>query len=160
MSRVDPTQALAGSLLDRLRDDDPENTREVPRAGYQVLRDLHDSVRRDLENLLNTRQRCLAWPEASTLFEQSVVAYGIPDLTGENLASQDSRTSFLRSIEEAIRRFEPRFQTVKVSPVLDEVGGRTIHFRIDALLHADPVPEKLVFDSSLEPTTRTFEVGL
>ena len=160
MSRIDPRQALAGSLLDRLRDEDPGNSRETARAGYQVLRDIHDSVRRDLENLLNTRQRCLAWPEDSDELEGSVVGYGIPDLTGENLSSQNNRAKFLRSIEDAIRRFEPRFQSVKVTPVENENEDRTVHFRIDALLHADPLPEKLVFDSSLEPTTRAFEVAL
>jgi type VI secretion system protein ImpF len=39
-----------------------------------------------------------------------------------------------------------------------EPGDRTLRFRIDALLRADPSPEPVVFDSTLEPATHTFAV--
>ena len=35
---------------------------------------------------------------------------------------------------------------------------RALRFRIDALLHADPAPEPVVFDSELKPLTASFEV--
>ena len=60
MSRVKNDQPLMPSLLDRLLDDEPNNNQDAPQARHQVLRELKQSVRRDLENLLNTRWRCTA----------------------------------------------------------------------------------------------------
>ena len=37
-------------------------------------------------------------------------------------------------------------------------NDRTLRFSIDATLYADPFPEIVVFDSVLEPVTRTVNV--
>ena len=55
MTRAQPNQPLVPSVLDRLLDDNPGAKSEPPQSRHQVLRDLKQSVRRDLENLLNTR---------------------------------------------------------------------------------------------------------
>ncbi len=39
-----------------------------------------------------------------------------------------------------------------------ENDDRTVRFRIDAILHADPAPEVIIFDSVLEPVSRSVEV--
>ena len=57
-SRVRDDQPLVPSVFDRLLDDEPDNSRETAASRRQVLRELKQSVGRDLENLLNTRQRC------------------------------------------------------------------------------------------------------
>jgi type VI secretion system protein ImpF len=161
MARPRPDRPLLPSVLDRLLDDEPELTREAPASGNQLLRELRDSVRRDLENLLNTRHRCLSWPEGLEELEHSVFDYGVPDLTGANLASKRRRLTFLRSIEAIIKRFEPRFKTVKVTPLeKEDPVDRTLRFRIDAVMYAEPVPESVVYDSLVEPVTRTFRVTL
>jgi type VI secretion system protein ImpF len=87
------------------------------------------------------------------------VNFGIPDFTGANLASAESREQFRRVIETVIRKYEPRFKTVRVT-LLDNVEplDRTLRFRIDALLYAEPSPEPLVFDSLLEPVSRSVQV--
>ena len=72
-------------MLDRLIDHEPEVRRESPRSRNQVLRELKQSVRRDLENLLNTRVRCVPLPPELKELKQSLVNYGIPDLTGASL---------------------------------------------------------------------------
>ena len=52
--------------------------------------------------------------------------------------------------------FEPRFKEVKVAYVENkDQKDRTLRFRIDAMLYADPTPEVIVFDSVLEPISRT-----
>ena len=62
-------------------------------------------------------------------------------------------------IEEVIRTFEPRFKSVKVILVKNEDElDRTLHFRIEALLHVEPDPEPVVFHSLVEPTTGTVEI--
>lgn len=159
MSRVRENQMLLPSILDRLIDDDPDNSRETPRSRNQVLRELRQSVRRDLEDLLNTRWRCTAWPPNFDELECSLVNYGIPDFTGTVVNTPEDREEFRRVIEQTIRRFEPRFKTVKVEMLKNsDRTDRTLRFRIDALMYAEPAPEPVVFDSQLEPSTRTFEL--
>jgi len=159
MARVRPNQPLVASVLDRLLDDDPETTREPAPSRHQVLRDLKRAVRRDLENLLNTRVRCLTWPPSLSELKQSLVNYGIPDFTALSLSGSRDREEFARLLQGIIRQFEPRFKTVKVE--LLEKGeslDRTLRFRIDALLHAEPAPEPVSFDSVMKPVTGDFEV--
>lgn len=145
---------LQTGLLDRLLGDD-----RGPQARGVQLADLRRAVRRDVEALLNTRQRCLSPPAGLDELQTSLVNYGIPDFTGMNLASAEHREAFRHAIEAVLRRFEPRFKRVSVV-LLDNASGldRTLRFRIDALMYADPDPQALVLDTELEPVNQTFHV--
>ncbi len=159
MARIREDQPLVPSVLDRLLDDDPVNTREPPKSRHQILREMKASVCRDLANLLNTRWRCVAWPPNLDQLDVSVVNYGIPDFTGANMRSPAEREEFRRIVERVIRDYEPRFQSVKVQ-LLDnaEPEDRTLRFRIDAMLYAEPAPEPVVLDSLFVPGTKNDEV--
>ena len=159
MAHIRNDQPLTPSVLDRLIDREPGNSREVPKSSTQVLAELKQSVRRDLENLLNTRWRATRLPEDLNELEFSLANYGIPDISGASLALPAERERFRRVVEMVIRHFEPRFKEVSVE-MLDkmETLERTLRFRIDALLHAEPVPEPVVFDSALEPATGNIQV--
>jgi type VI secretion system protein ImpF len=152
-------KALNPSLLDRLLDDDPGVQQEPPITPQQSLRNLHQAVRRDLEALLNTRRRCATFPAQLKELDKSLVNYGIPDFTGANLSSPESRAEFVRVIESVIRRYEPRFKSVRAT-LLDNVEplDRTLRFRIDVVVYAEPAPENLIFDSALEPVTCNVEL--
>ena len=159
MAKVRDDQPLVPSVLDRLIDLEPELQREVAKSRTQVLRELKDSVRRDLENLLNTRWRCVAWPPNLEELDISVVNYGIPDFTGANMSLASERELLRQTIEKVIQRFEPRFKSIKVVLVENKDDfDRSLRFRIDALLYAEPAPEPVIFDSELQPTATTFEV--
>jgi type VI secretion system protein ImpF len=159
MAEIRADQPLVPSVLDRLLDFAPEVSREPPLKRTQVLREMKQSLRRDLENLLNTRTRCLSWPPELEELKQSLVNYGIPDLTGATLGSTKEREEFCRTLQVIIREHEPRLRNVKVR-LLDQADpiDRTLHFRIDALMLAEPAPEPIVFDSNLRVATSTFEV--
>src|SRR5205085_8541970 len=123
-------------------------TTEPSRNRAQLLRDLKQAVRRDLEDLLNTRRRNLVPPPVLPELAASLVAYGIPDFSGTGPTSSKDREAFCRAIEEVIRRNEPRLVRVGVELVSNpEPVDRTLRFRIDALMRADPAPEPVVFDS-------------
>jgi len=158
-SRVRDDQSLLPSVFDRLLDDEPDNSRETARSRRQVLRQLKQSVGRDLENLLNTRQRWGEIPETMEELQHSLVNYGIPDFTGINMSLPSERQRLRGIIERVIMRFEPRFKSVKVQ-LLENADSfdRTLRFRIEGLLHVEPSPEPVIFDSQLEPTTANFEV--
>src|SRR5262245_10227482 len=159
MARLRADQPLVPSVLDRLIDFDPGVSREAPRSRTQLLADLKQSVRRDLENLLNTRWRCASWPPNLAEIESSLANYGIPDFTASNCGAAGFREQLRRIIETAIRNAEPRFKSVRVKLKENaDTQDRTLRFQIDALLLVDPAPEPVVFDSTLEPVTGSVEV--
>lgn len=159
MAEIRPDQALLPSLLDRLLDFEPSVRREAPKNRAQLLRELKQSVRRDLENLLNTRVRASPWPSELKELKLSLVNYGIPDPTGASLGTPREREEFCRNIEKTIGLFDHRLKKLHVE-LLDqsEKLERTIRFRIEAMLQAEPAPEPLVYDSTLRLTTGTFEL--
>lgn len=156
MARVDLDQPLQPSVLDRLLDDQPDKSVDPPKSRGQSLAELRAAVRRDLEILLNTRHRCRSWHTDLKELKGSLLNYGIPEFTSANMASDTAREEFRFAIEEVIKRCEPRFQSVEVV-LLDNADrlDRTIRFRIEALMYADPAPEPVVFDSAMEPSTQT-----
>ena len=159
MAEIRTDQLLLPSVLDRLIDNDPQVRQETPGNRSQLLRELKHAVRRDLENLLNTRIRCVPWPPELTELKQSLVSYGIPDLTGTPLASSKEREEFRRTILSVILLYEPRLKKLSVR-LHDQAEAidRTIRFHIEAMLQAEPAPEPVAFDSTLRLTTGSFEV--
>jgi type VI secretion system protein ImpF len=152
-------QPLVPSLLDRLMDDAPDLRAETPRSSAQLLRELKQSVRRDLENLLNTRWRCVEWPESLAEIEDSLVNYGIPDFTATHFDAAQDPDILLRAIEDCIRRFEPRLRDVRLQAIEGAAdGNRTFRFRIDGVLCVEPLEDPVRYDSSLEPTTGNVRV--
>lgn len=156
---IKPDKKLRAPLLDRLLDDNPEATREAEQNQHLVLRQLRESVRRDLERLFNTRARSLSTPAQMPQLMNSVLNYGLPDIANYNLLAGESRSAFCRDVERIILRFEPRIQRAKV--IAESVLSQEDHsftFRVEAVLRATPAPEVVVFDSILNPVTQTVDV--
>lgn len=149
------------SLLDRLMDERPDQDRIATGAMPERLRYVRDSIRRDMEALLNMRRRCVSTPEHLGEVRESVLNFGVPDFSGANLASEEQRQAFRRTVEEAVASFEPRFHSVEVellgnSDPLD----RTLRFRVEAYVQVSPDSEpQIVFDSVLEPVTSSVAVA-
>lgn len=157
--RIDKKKKLRPSILDRLLDDEPHIQVEADKNAHQHLRELRSSVKRDLENLLNTRYRMVEPPEDFTELELSLLNYGLPDLATVNIADIEKKRNFTRQLEKILRDYEPRFKSVKITHLdLKDNTDRTLRFRIDATLYADPAPEIVVFDSVLDPVSRTVNV--
>ncbi|MEO0443309.1 MAG: type VI secretion system baseplate subunit TssE [Pseudomonadota bacterium] len=150
---------MRASILDRLIDNEPHLNSEAEQNKHQQLSGLRNSIRRDLENLLNTRCRIVEPPSDCTELANSQLNYGLPDLATINIADVDKKKQFTAKLESIIKTFEPRFKSVKVC-YLDNAKStdHTVRFRIDATIYADPVPESIIFDSALEPISRTVSV--
>jgi type VI secretion system protein ImpF len=150
---------LIPSILDRLIDEDPATGTESVKSRSQSLREMIQNVRRDLERLLNTRWRCVGWSSDLVELERSLVNYGIPDIMTSDLGAELQRESFRRTVESAIRCFEPRLESASVQFIdPDQAVDRTLRFRIEAMLRVEPAPEPVVFDSKLELSTGNVEV--
>lgn len=159
MARVDKNKKLRPSILDRLLDDEPYNQAETDPGQHQLVKQLRNSVRRDLESLLNTRYHVIKPPEDLYEVDKSLLNYGLPDLATINITDARKRDEFTARLQKTLVQYEPRFKSVKVSYIdnKDETD-RTLRFRIDAVIYADPLPQVVVFDSVLESVTRTVSV--
>jgi type VI secretion system protein ImpF len=146
------------SVLDRLLEDAPHNAPARPRSRSQQLIDLRNAVRRDLEALLNSHHCCQSPPAALPELRRSLFDYGIADFLTTNAAATSAREQFRASVEDAIRRFEPRFKMVRVTLLEETPADRTLRFHIEALMYAEPAPERVSFDSLLDPSSQSFSV--
>ena len=159
MARVSKKKKLRPSIIDRLFDDEPDNKNELDPGQHQKLKQLRNSVRRDLESLMNTRFRVIEPGEEYPELEKSLLNYGLPDLATINITDLEKRKDFTSQLEKILKEFEPRFKNVNVSYFDNKDNtDRTLRFRIDATLYADPSPEVVVFDSVLEPVTRSISI--
>jgi type VI secretion system protein ImpF len=159
MARADQKTPIAPSILDRLLDDEPGNSREPVTSHFHNLRGLERVVARDLEALLNTRRETLVeLPAEFTEVNQSLVNYGLPDFTSFSLESLDDRNSICRAVERAIADFEPRLQNARVVIDAPREHDRGLRFRVDALLRVDPAPEPVTFDAVLQLNTREYVI--
>jgi type VI secretion system protein ImpF len=138
-------------LLERLIDDAPDRERDPPMASAEAMHQLRQSVRRELEALLNARRRWRSPPRELTELPGSPAGYGIPDFAAGVFNNQGERDRLRLEIEATIRRFEPRFLSVRVHLIDDEQRlDASLRLRIDAVLHADPAPEQVTFDTIVD----------
>jgi type VI secretion system protein ImpF len=142
---IEEPAAGGAPTLDRDRNDVAEQLRKVAR---------------DLENLLNTRRRVLAPPSEYKELNASIIEYGIPDFTGLNMTLPSERERTRRTIERAIRQFEPRLRDVVVTVLTNiDKSDRRLRLRISGVLRSEPVPERVEFDSEVDPSTTTVSIS-
>lgn len=152
MSRFDSLARFIPSILDRLTDPVGDTVSVDQERGY-LLAQMLESVREDLEELLNTRQTVGDLDPALTRAAASVLGYGLPDVTSLNAITAQQRDAIARQLEDVIARYEPRLTAVRVA-LLDptQTDHQTLRCRIEARFAMDPAPD-VVFDSVLDVTT-------
>jgi type VI secretion system protein ImpF len=150
MSRISSQEGLKPSIIDRLIDPDSEGTSW--RRGYSIEQVI-DSVRKDLEDLLNSHQGDQHIPEEFVEVRRSIVAYGLPDVVSHQVGGQDSVRRIGEAIEAAISLAEPRLSDVR-AVLIDpkSVKSMRLDFEIQAKLRVDPSPE-VAFVTVLKLTT-------
>jgi type VI secretion system protein ImpF len=150
---------VGSSLLDRLIDHDPELQREAPPNSWEQMRQYKAALCRDLTALLNTRR---AEQDFDPVYEEatnSLLSFGINDFTAYNLKSGVEQELVRRSIERAIRQFEPRLAGVEVSLEEPDPVRPELRFQISALLRIEPAAEPVVFDATLRRESRRIAVS-
>ncbi|MEO8381194.1 MAG: type VI secretion system baseplate subunit TssE [Acidobacteriota bacterium] len=143
-------------LFDRLVDRDPRLRHELRPMRTLDRRGLRESVRRELEQLLNTR--CPFPAHRLPLPERSVIDYGIPDFSSYSARNFDDRRRLAEILAHTIAAFEPRLIDVRVE--LEQVPGDDLALRgiIEARMLTDSVPEPVSFETSLEMRDGKVEV--
>ncbi|MGH9369822.1 MAG: type VI secretion system baseplate subunit TssE [Thermoanaerobaculia bacterium] len=158
MSRVDNEIRITPSVLDRLLDDRPDESREAAASRQTSLRLLKQAVRRDLEWLLNARQLPGGISEELPETRRSLASYGLPDFAATNVKSPDEQHQLRQAVEDAVRTFEPRLEGVVVTLETLAETERSVRFRIEARLRVEPSPEPVVFDTMLQVGSGEFSV--
>jgi type VI secretion system protein ImpF len=148
---------ITPSLLDRLTDLDPENDSEPGATEWAAMRDYKAALARDLAALLNTRRKEIALHADYAEAGNSVLTFGIPDYTSYTLTNGVDQELVRRSIERAIRQFEPRLSRVAVAVQQPDPAMPTLVFQIDAILNIDEEP--VAFDVRLHRDSRRMSVA-
>jgi type VI secretion system protein ImpF len=155
MARAKSETVVTQSVLDRLISSENE---EWSMTRAQSLRLFKDSLKRDLEWLLNTRRPPIANLQEYELASTSVLNYGLPDMSAMGVFSADDQFALLALLQQCLRNYEPRISALRVYLEGAEVNSRSIRFRIEGLLKIDPAPEEINFDTVLEIGRGAYQV--
>lgn len=154
MPELAPSDRLQPSLLDRLTDNHPSETKESRSERVLSVQRIRESVRRDLAWLLNTTN--LAAVQDISAYEEaagSVINFGVPELTGHSIYGLEIEDICVL-IKQAVLRFEPRIlpDTLRVQGVTDEreYTDLGLAFGISGHLWAQPMPEELYLRTELD----------
>ena len=153
---------LQPSLLDRLTDNAPDQTREGSDNQVLSMSQLRQSVLRDLSWLFaTTRLEVVTTEDLPPYAAKSVINYGLPGFTGLSQASERS-SGLEAAITEAIRTFEPRILSetlrVRLRGKDDDLADGALVFEIQGELWAQPVPVRIILQTTIDPQTQAAAV--
>ncbi|ADW70796.1 type VI secretion system baseplate subunit TssE [Granulicella tundricola] len=152
MAKSKAENLVTQSLLDRLCDVD-----DWPTTRQQSMRVYRESIKRDVEYLLNSRRPPIEdinlYPRAAA----SVINYGLPDIHSYSESAGD-QSALMTAMLQTLRRFEPRIQGVRVFVSRGEAMTRSLQFRIEGRIQFDTQVENIEFDTVLELTRGEYEV--
>lgn len=150
---------IVQSLLDRLIDDDPHGGSLAHETERDAVIRYKVALRRDLENLLNTKRPWLPAADRYPGLERTIIGYGIPDLSTEDISIPAVRDRTRRIIAQVIREHEPRLTDIEID--MDEgPTSRGIRLRISAVLRIAQDEETVIYEACVRPGDRTIEVSL
>ena len=159
MAELASRERLQPALLDRLTDDDPENTQPEPREARLIGKNrLRQAVLRDLAWLLNaTRIGDLEALGGLTHVEGSVVNFGLPPLSGATASTVDV-LELEAGIRRAIEFYEPRIlpATLEVRAIFSEGDlhrHNVVSIEIRGSLWAHPIPLEMLLRTDVDLET-------
>lgn len=160
MAELAARERLQPSLLDRLTDDEPDKLIESRERRVMSLRTLREGVLRDLAWLLNTTNLfSVTDHHALPHVTNSVLNYGIPDISGTSISSMNI-AALERAIRQAIWDYEPRLirSSVIIKAHSERDSANTVLFDIEADMWAQPYPERLYLKTELDLDSATIRL--
>jgi type VI secretion system protein ImpF len=144
---------ITQSLWNRLSESE-----EIPIAHSAAVRFLKESIRRDLEDLLNTRRPPAPELEGYDLARSSVINYGLEDLSSFYPSSGSSAQDIQQSVRRCIAEYEPRLVGVSVVAEETNLDRHEIRLHIEATLPIHPAAETVSFDTMLDVASGIYSV--
>lgn len=153
MARNKSDVLITQSLLDRLTDLDqwPE-TRSASITMYR------ESLKRDVEWLLNTRQPVIPELEGYPATAASVLNFGLPDIHSFDGSAGKEQNALTVALEKCIRVFEPRISQPHVFLTRTDILSRSLRFHIEGQIVYENMNEEIKFDTTLELISGEYEV--
>ncbi len=149
---------LTPTLLDRLMDRNPRSSRDEAVSVGEQARELRSALCRDLAVLLNTRRASEDFDGRYEEAANSVLSFGITDFTSHNLKKGVQQEQLRKSIEQSIRRFEPRLDHVEVTLQESDAGRPVLRFQVSAVLRTRN-QDAVFFEATLHRDSRRFGVS-
>jgi len=153
LARAKSEILVTQSLIDRLTT--VEQWPETRSASIAMYR---DSLKRDLEWLLNTRQPVIAAMESFPATAASVLNYGLPDIHSFDGSAGREKSQLTGALEKCIRAFEPRISHPRVFLTRTDTLSRSLRFHIEGQITYENMNEEIKFDTILELTRGEYEV--
>ena len=153
MARTKSEALITQSLIDRLSE--REEWPETRSASINMYR---DSLKRDVEWLLNTRQPVLPELESFPATASSVLNYGLPDIHSFDGSEGKERNALTVALEKCIRTFEPRISKPRVFLTQPDPLSRSLKFHIEGYAFYENMDEEIKFDTVLELISGEYEV--
>lgn len=138
------------TLLDRLIDENPSRSSDPVRTPEQIRQEIRAGVQRDISILLSSRSWLGTWPRELDRIKTSIVNFGLPDVTGVAIGSEDVQEILRVTVQMALKVFEPRLTATEVV-VISPPGSRTAQVVIQGLVRNDLDP--VLFGGSLARTS-------
>jgi type VI secretion system protein ImpF len=157
MAELLSQERLQPSLLDRLIDDEPANSKESSERRVLSKTQLRQAVLRDLQWLLNSVQISPKLLVGAEHVKQSVVNFGLPALAGET-ATQVAHGDIEDAVRVALVRFEPRIDSKTLEVKVIMAGSildthNVLQLQIRGQLWSQPVPLELVMKAAIDLET-------
>jgi type VI secretion system protein ImpF len=148
------------SLLVRLTEDDEDDTAEekdwaTRRAAS--LRKYRNSVKRDIEWLLNTRRPRIDELRGLPLASRSVLQYGLNDISDYS-GLRANPELLVADLLDTLRTFEPRITDVRIVLERSDEYSRDMCFRVEGRLRYTQGSEEIRFDTVLGVIDGQFDV--
>jgi type VI secretion system protein ImpF len=154
LARARQEVLVTQSLIDRLCDIEP-----WPESRSASISMFQQSLRRDIEWLLNTRKPHLEGIEAYPLTSGSVLHFGLPDSRVFGSSAAANSGALARVIEECIEEFEPRILEPHVTLTLSDNVNRSLRFQVEGKIIYEEMEEEIHLDTVLELISGQYEVG-
>lgn len=153
MARAKSEVPITQSLIDRLVDRQPWP--ETRSASINMYR---ESLKRDVEWLLNTRQPVIPELESYPVTAASVLNYGLPDIHSFDGSAGKEQNALTVALEKCIRTFEPRITQPRVFLTRTDLLSRSLRFHIEGQVVYENMDEEIKFDTVLELISGAYEV--
>jgi type VI secretion system protein ImpF len=152
MAKAKAENLVTQSLMDRLCD-----VEDWPTTRHSSMRLYRESVKRDVESLLNSRRPPMPELQSYPKAAASVMNYGLPDINSYSDSGHD-QNAMLTAMVQTLRNFEPRIQNLRVFVARAENLTRSLRFHIEGQIQFDTQIEDIQFDTVLELTRGEYEV--
>jgi type VI secretion system protein ImpF len=153
LARTKSEVLVTQSLIDRLTD--REQWPETRAASIAMYR---DSLKRDVEWLLNTRQPVMPELESYPEVAASVFNFGLPDLHSFDGSAGKEENALTVALEKCIRTFEPRINQPRVYLSRTDLLSRSLRFHVEGQIVYENMEEEIKFDTVLELISGEYEV--